>query len=220
MGLIGAGSSALGVDVSLSRGLDLVLLAANGRVLGEPLKTDVDGLRRVIRETRPGVVAIDSPPAWGRSGRSRPLERRLMALGISIFATPSDPGDHPFYRWMRAGFAVFEAAAEEGYALYRGEDRGPLSAIEVFPHAAAVALHGRLPAPGESKRAWRRAALEAAGVETSRLRTTDQVDAALAALTGLRFLAGPAVWVGEPGEEVLVLPGPLPPRAKRSGTAS
>lgn len=184
------------------------MLDSGGRVVTGPLKTDLAGLRGLVAAARPDVVAIDSPPEWGREGPARPIERQLQALGIGIFATPVDPGDHRFYRWMRVGFAAFEAVAGLGYALYRG---GPVEgrlAIEVFPHASAITLRGRLPAAGTPKAVWRRTALEAAGVGTAALRSVDELDAALAALTGIRFLEGRFAVAGSPGVAVLVLPVP------------
>jgi hypothetical protein len=57
-----------------------------------------------------------------------------------------------------------------------------------------------------AKSVWRRAVLEAAGIDCSEMRTTDHLDAALAALTGLKFLTEDFSVVGTPGEAVLVLP--------------
>jgi hypothetical protein len=57
-----------------------------------------------------------------------------------------------------------------------------------------------------AKFVWRRAVLDAAGIDCSDMRTTDHLDAALAALTGLKFLTGDFCVVGTPGEAVLVLP--------------
>jgi hypothetical protein len=31
---------------------------------------------------------------------------------MTAFSTPTDPGDHPFYRWMRIGSAVFNNIAD------------------------------------------------------------------------------------------------------------
>ena len=78
--------------------------------------------------------------------------------------------------------------------------------MEVFPHATAVVLAGWLPPAGARKREWRRAVLEAQGIETGPLRTADQIDAALAALTGIRALRGQLSALGDPKEGVIVLP--------------
>jgi predicted nuclease with RNAse H fold len=201
----------LGVDVSYSRGLDVVVLDEAGELVVEPRNTSPAGLRALLEEVGPDIVAIDSPPEWAREGRSRPIERQLQALGIHIYACPTDPGDHPFYRWMRVGFEAFRAVADAGYSLYRGGPLAARQAIEVFPHATAVVLRGSLPASGVGKLEWRGRVLREAGIHTGSLRTVDQVDAALAALTGLRCLEGGFCTVGEDHEAVLVLPIPERP---------
>jgi len=211
------------VDVSVRRGLDVVVLDGHRRLVGPPLARQTpEDLEALLRRLRPGAVAIDSPPTWGRRGNSRRAERELVALGLPCFRTPSDPAlrDHPFYGWMFAGHAAFEAAARAGYRLFTGEGDGRGRALEVFPHGAAVALAGRRPPPGTarrpaSKRSWRAAVLEAGGVEVAPLRTLDAIDGALAALVAVIVAEG-GEWfsVGEPDEGCVVLPG-SPPLAGR-----
>jgi predicted nuclease with RNAse H fold len=207
----------VGVDVSERRGLDVVTLDERRALAGAPQR-DVSplDLETILIELAPVAVAIDSPPSWGRAGGSRQGERELAALGVSCFRTPSDPRrcQRPFYNWMRVGHAAFAAAARAGYPLYRG---GPVAgcALEVFPHSTAVALAGTRPPPGTTRRAgakatWRRSVLEAAGVDTSTLRTLDHLDAALAALTALLAWQGCCFVLGDPDEGLMVLPGPRP----------
>jgi predicted nuclease with RNAse H fold len=209
----------VGVDVSVRRGLDVVVLDARRRLVEGPLanQTPAD-LERLLSRQRPDIVAIDSPPAWGLRGSSRRAERELIALGLPCFRTPSDPAlrEHPFYAWMFAGHAAFEAAARAGYACYRG---GPLAtgqALEVFPHGAAVALAGRRPPAGTArrpaeKRRWRAGVLAGAGVDVGPLRTLDAVDAALAALVAVIVAEGDRWFsLGEADEGCVVLPGERP----------
>jgi len=141
----------LGIDVGAKRkGLDAVLLDETLIPSEARRHMGVEELEELIRQVRPDVVAIDSPPAWGRSpGGSRLTEREIRRFGIQSFGTPSDPkkASSVFYDWMRAGFEVFEAAAQEGFARYAsGAVAG--RAIEVFPHATAVVLAGCLPPSG------------------------------------------------------------------------
>ena len=87
--------------------------------------------------------------------------------------------------------------------------------LETFPHATAIALLGRRPERGllrdpRAKRAWRLAALGAADVDADELRTLDEVDAALCAVTGRAHLSGDAVTLGSPAEGMLTLPRALP----------
>jgi len=212
----------VGVDVSVRRGLDVVVLDGDRRLAGPPLARQTpEDLAALLRRLRPGAVAIDSPPAWGLRGTSRRAERELIALGLPCFRTPSDPRlrDHPFYGWMFAGHAAFAAAARAGYPCFRGDpaDDGRGRALEVFPHGAAVALAGHRPPPGTgrrpaAKRRWRTATLATAGVDVTALRTLDAVDAALAALVAVIVAEG-GEWfaLGEPDEGCIVLPG-SPPR--------
>jgi predicted nuclease with RNAse H fold len=197
---------ALGVDVSVARGLDLVLLDDSLRVVDTRPSVDVDALGGSLDDLRPDAVAIDSPPAWGTRGSSRRTERELRLFGIQSYGTPTRERDgHPFYSWMKVGFRAFEIARRRGYRRYgSGSPKG--TAMEVFPHATAVVLAGCLPPRGARKREWRRAVLENQGVATGTLQTTDQIDAALAALTGIRALAGRMSALGDPEEGVIVLP--------------
>jgi len=183
----------LGVDVSASHGLDLVLLGTDLR----PTKIAnlrVDALERFIADNSPEAVAIDSPPGWARTG-------------VAAYAVPSDGLQTRFHAWMRVGFEAFLAAERAGYPRYVD---GPAvhTALEVFPYGSAVAVAGYRPklAKARERSDWRRAILAQAGVDISLLRTTDQVDAALAALTALRSLDGDRVAIGDPDEGVIVLP--------------
>ncbi len=214
----------VGVDVSENRGLDVVVMDSRRRLTGPPLRrmspgelgTRLDGLKPDL-----AVVAIDSPPGLGISGRSRPCELGLRARGLSIFSTPSDPARfaRPFYNWMRVGQEAFDAARAAGFELFTPARGVRGSALEVYPHASDVALRGRPPPPGVTrsggrKRKWRSETLRLAGLDDDRLRSIDAVDAALAALTGLYGLEGSFEAVGTPPFFIIV---PTAGRADLSG---
>jgi predicted nuclease with RNAse H fold len=209
----------VGVDVSVRRGLDVVVLDGRRRLVGRPLARQTpEDLEGLLRALHPDAVAIDSPPAWGVRGTSRAAERELIALGLPCFRTPSDPAlrDHPFYQWMFAGHAAFAAAERAGFPCFTGGTEGRGRALEVFPHGAAVALAGRRPPPGTARqtaarRRWRSAVLAAAGLDVTPLRTLDSVDAALAALVAVIVAEGrPWFALGEADEGCVVLPGVQP----------
>ncbi|MCJ7832136.1 MAG: DUF429 domain-containing protein, partial [Actinobacteria bacterium] len=197
---------ALGIDVSYSRGLDLVLLDEDRALVETHRKVQPGELSALILGMSPDVVAIDSPPSWGLSGRSRLTERELRAFGIHAYGTPSDAknADNAFYDWMRVGMKAFESADGAGFSRYRN---GPAKghAMEVFPHASAVVLAGCLPPKSTTKQVWRRQVLDANGVAADELSSLDQVDAALAALTGLYARKGRFTALGDPKEGVIVL---------------
>jgi predicted nuclease with RNAse H fold len=212
----------LGVDVGVRKGLDTVLLDDSLTVVETSRHVRLGELGEVIDRSAPDVIAIDSPPAWGSSGaKSRAAERELRRLGIISFATPSDPRsrENRFYEWMTVGFEVFRIAEEKGYPRYAA---GPVrrTAVEVFPHGSAVVLAGSLPRQGVSKREWRARVLQEQGVATDGIHSADQVDAALAALTGLLVLLGRFVTFGDPEEGVIILPGDTVPREPYRRAAS
>jgi predicted nuclease with RNAse H fold len=201
---------ALGIDVGVGKGLDLVVLEDGVPI---PIETYrrvlLAGLGELIERTAPDVVAIDAPPGWAIRGRCRQTEREIGSLGIHSFGTPTArraaENRTRYYEWMRRGFRAFRIAERRGYPRYRaGSARR--TALEVFPHATAVVLTGCLPPSGVPKRSWRTSVLAAQGFEERMLVTTDQVDAALAALTGLLALHGTRTAPGDPDEGVIVLP--------------
>jgi predicted nuclease with RNAse H fold len=198
----------IGVDVSEKRGLDVVVLDAQRRLV-EPPRAGLppDGLESLIESLKPdaAVVAIDSPPGPGISGPSRECELALRRRGVNIFSTPSDPihFEERFYNWIRVGRAAFEAASAAGFEPFDlGRDiQG--TAIEVYPHASDVFLRDCLPPSGVTrqknrKKQWRSETLRRAGVtEIGQLSSVDAVDAALAALTGLDALEDDFEALGE-----------------------
>jgi predicted nuclease with RNAse H fold len=196
---------ALGIDVGVRKGLDLVCLNGDRTIVEKVRKVTEHRLASLVHGISSDVVAIDSPPGWARNGRARSSERELRRYGISCFATPSDRRmeDHPFYEWMTVGFATFRAI-EPMFPRYRG---GSVTgtAIEVFPYATAFALAGPRP-PSVRSPLWRREVLRAHGVAAADLRGPDQVDAALAALTGLLALEGRFVALGDPDEGQVIVP--------------
>jgi predicted nuclease with RNAse H fold len=203
-------SVAVGIDVAEEgKGLDLVGLNVNRKIVASYSRLTVrEAGTLILSEIRPDIVCIDSPSGWAQSGKSRQSERALAAMGISSFATGPDPGDHGFYQWMRVGFSVYQAL-EGRYPLFRGEQPQG-TAAETFPYATAVLLAGRKPVPGEVKNAFRRGVLQQHAVDDTGLRTIDQVDAALCALTGIIALEGRWRALGAATEGMILIPDTEP----------
>jgi predicted nuclease with RNAse H fold len=208
---------ALGIDVGVGKGLDLVLID-EGRVPFVVMpRAGLDDVERLVREGKPSIVAIDGPPRWARDGRSRATENELARLNVHAFRTPSEAhATSRTFDWMRRGMEVFACVDGLGFPLATSrpwKDR----AIEVFPHATAAVLAGCLAPKGLRKRAWRDRVLRLAGVRTEELTTLDLVDAALAALTGLLVLDGQASGLGDPSEGVIIIPTNAPAPSYRPG---
>jgi predicted nuclease with RNAse H fold len=203
-------SPAVGIDVAEPRkGFDLIALDRDRNILTRRSRLAMSEAVSLTLSLEPAIVCIDSPSGWSISGPSRQAERELARIRIQSYRTGPDPGDHPFYRWMRVGFELFERLAP-AYPLYRGGD--PIqTAAEVFPHATASLLAGRLRARGIPKHEFRRQILHQRSVDATALATPDQIDAALAALTGLIALDGAHCVVGDPNEGMILLPVPRLP---------
>jgi predicted nuclease with RNAse H fold len=208
-----------GIDVAEERkGLDLVVLDHRRNLIASEGRLSLDDAIAILLDIGPEVVCIDSPSAWAHEGKSRRSEIALRKIGITAFSTPRDPGDHPFYRWMRVGFSIYQALAPT-FIVYDGSILNG-SAIEVFPEATAVLLAGRLRNKGESKRTFRGEVLSQHGVSAENLPTVDRIDAALAALTGVLALEGEQTFVGDLAEGVILLPVSRLPEVKLTRTES
>jgi len=196
----------LGVDVGLRKGLDLVLMDEARQVVEIARRLPHDRFRDVVLGWEPDTVAIDSPPRWASPDAVRETERLVRRLGIQLYVTPAEArrSVKGFHDWMIAGMDAFRAI-EDHYPLFDGVT-AQRSALEVFPHGAAVVLARSLKPPQRKKHEWRRDVLAAQGVEVAPLVSPDLVDAALAALTGLSALEGRACWLGVPAEGMIVLP--------------
>jgi hypothetical protein len=198
---------ALGIDVGVGKGLDVVLIDERRVPLHIIPRVGPERLPKLIAELAPDAIGIDSPPGWATTGGSRKTERTLAEFNIHSFNTPaaSNGKGHAFYAWMEVGFRVFRAAAKAGFPRYGGGDpKG--TAMEVFPHGSATVLTGCLRPKGVRKKTWREGVLRAQGVRTDELGTADLVDAGLCALTCLLALEGKHFSPGDPREGVIVLP--------------
>jgi predicted nuclease with RNAse H fold len=204
----------LGIDVSVQRGMDLVALeqaevqqAGPYRILGCRHHADAKEVWMFCAALKPDCVAVDSPPSWARSGRSRAGERALLSEGVHSFFTPCETEGvgNAFYEWMRVGFKVFRTLASKFPRYSKGSVEG--TAIEVFPYATAFFLCGGPKPKNLGKVRWRRQILRRLGVEEALLSNVDQVDAALAAVTGAYALRGDFKAFGDPDEGVIVVPG-------------
>lgn len=186
----------------------MVLLAGE---MPQHVRVPPGELGDLLRAHRPACVAIDSPPRFRPAGTPvRTAERELLRRGIGLFVTPVSAvgATHPFYGWMRTGVAAWRAAIAAGYPPATSVADVEQRALETFPHAVAVVLHGCRPAamPPSRRRAWRAQALAGAGVALAPLGSLDAIDAALCALCAARALAGCAVAVGDTAGGAIMLP--------------
>jgi predicted nuclease with RNAse H fold len=142
----------------------------------------------LLLESRPAVIAIDSPCCCAPDGHNaRDGERQLARSICGIRWTPDERRLHasPYYAWILEGRALFDALAADGVV-----------AIEVFPTASWTRWHGRR--GPRTRAAWTRQGLAALGLDNVPVRTNqDQRDAIAAAVTARQHSLGLTETMGE-----------------------
>ena len=197
----------VGVDVGgLGKGYHAVALA-NGRFVPRHFKKASE-VHKWILEVQANVVAIDAPCKWAVSGKSRLAERELAIDGktIQCFKTPSrnTAAGNPFYGWVFNGETLYELL-RASHQLFDGSQQSGKIVLETFPHAVACALAGSV-IPASPKGLLRRRSLSEQGFDVGSLTNIDFVDAALCALTALRFHLRLTTAFGDSREGFIVVP--------------
>jgi predicted nuclease with RNAse H fold len=225
-----------GVDISERRGQTVALLDGQRmavEIVQVPAAADA---ARLVQVRGAAMVAVDSPlrpshhllrevgtvrsaygvPTAYRGGRLiyakyRVCDYELYRRNIPLYQVAAD--ESAAAPWMRLGFELARLLTGAGYRVPAGHHDYEATLLEVFPHAAFVTLIGAIPAKksgprGSEGRAQRRALLAAQGVFVPGESSHDDLDAAVAALTALRWREGRGCAVGHPEEGLIVLPVP------------
>ena len=160
------------------------------------------------------AVGIDAPCQWGVEGEGRRAERDLARQRIFSFATPTrkraDENPGGFYRWMFNGEAIYQVFSS-AYPLLTSRDfQGARVSFETFPHAVTCALRGKEGTSAKEKRRQRPEVLESAKIDASGLKSIDDFDAALCALTARYLVEGRTYAYGDVEGGYIHVPIPLP----------
>lgn len=236
----GAGSYAVGIDLSARRGLDLAVLDGRlqlvtlvhlqdlaatltwlDRQAPAPLTIGIDapqGPRLPLLTDSAVRAAILPPLTEGRYLRYRVCDYQLARRGIGLYLSPA--ADEPVPSWIAVGFALFAALRERGFRAPRGPHDTAATLLEVYPYAAFVTLLGVTPPSKATPEglAIRRYALESAGVTGLPAEMShDALDAVAGALASAAFAAGRGCALGDPMEGLMVLPVPAEALRDRYG---
>jgi predicted nuclease with RNAse H fold len=202
--------AAAGIDIGGDgKGNNLVILRGNDIVCNVGQETPEQMLEKCI-QFDVAAVGIDAPCQWRTGEAGRHAERALAQQRISLFATPTREralaSKSGFYGWMFNGERIYDVFAPH-FPLYTnaGKTVGPVC-FETFPHAITCALLNNQVASAKQKRTQRRQVLEEAGIQTLSLRSIDEVDAALCALTANLLLEGRVVAHGDASGGFIVVP--------------
>jgi predicted nuclease with RNAse H fold len=194
-------SPVAGIDVGGDKkGYHLIILQA-AKVVRSMRTTSPQAMLEECLKLGVRAVGIDAPCQWAFEGNGRFAERELARRRIFCFATPTraraDENLTGFYRWMVKGEEVYLTFSSAYPLLTSREYDGGRVCFETFPHAITCALRGRDATSAKEKGRQRRGALKAAGVDITDLRSIDDIDAALCALTAGYVLQGQSQAYGD-----------------------
>jgi predicted nuclease with RNAse H fold len=199
-----------GIDIGGRRkGNNLVILRGAQIVCNVRKETPEQMLEKCIRFDV-AAVGVDAPCQWRTGEAGRQAERALAQQRIALFSTPTRElalaSKSGFYEWMFSGERIYEVFVPH-FPLYTnaGKTLGRVC-FETFPHAITCALLKNEAASAKRKRTQRRQVLEEAGIRTLSLRSVDEVDAALCALTANLLLDGRVAAHGDECGGFIVVP--------------
>ncbi|NOV23407.1 DUF429 domain-containing protein [Cupriavidus necator] len=194
-------SAVAGIDVGGDKkGCHLVVLQGTSILSSINSKTPEDFVH-VCAEHGVIAVGVDSPCQWRGGDGARQAERELARERISSFSTPTPQlavsNTKNFYGWMFSGERVYQALASIYPLLKERAYSGGRVSFETFPHAIVCAMLGKDVASAKQKRTQRRQLLERMGIDTRMLKSIDEIDAALCALTARFLLEGKTYSYGD-----------------------
>lgn len=199
-----------GIDVGgRKKGFHLVILRGR-KVLCSVNSGCPEILVRQCNDLGAQIVGIDSPCRWGKPGSGRIAERALAKKRIFSFSTPTlesaQANPSGFYNWMLNGVRVYEAFAATHPLLTDSNYSGGNVCFETFPHAITCAMLGSHLASAKKKRIQRRKLLDDVGVDTNCLKSVDDLDAALCALTAVFLKQGQTKAYGDADSGYIFVP--------------
>ncbi|HEX7906911.1 MAG TPA: DUF429 domain-containing protein [Paraburkholderia sp.] len=204
-----SGLTVAGIDIGGDRkGNHLVILRGTQIVCNRSRDTPEHMLEQCL-QFEVAAVGIDAPCRWRIGEAGREAERALARQRIFSFATPTRElamaSKSGFYGWMFNGERVYETFRPHFPVFKNGGEIGGRLCFETFPHAITCAFFGREVASAKEKGTQRREILQREGAEATSLRSIDDVDAALCALTANYLLDGKVdVYGDEPGGFIVV----------------
>lgn len=200
-----------GIDVGgAKKGAHLVILREAQVVEATPFKGTPDQMLRLCVDWNVDAVGIDAPCRWATKAGRRAAESALARQQIALFSTPTRElaGSNRFYEWMLSGELIYATFCDTYPLLTAASTRSSRVCFETFPHAITCAMLGIDVASARMKRIQRRGILENAGIDTSALKSIDDIDAALCAVTARLWSEGKTVAFGdEPGGYIVVPEG-------------
>jgi len=156
----------------------------NDRLETEEIYSDDDILERCTH-IRPLVVAIDAPLGLPAVGNLRAADKSLIARGCRVFPPT---------------FAGMKSLTARGVDIAAQLRTNRIKVIEIHPRTSGIMLFGK-----PDRAAWI-SELEKRGLRLKPRASEHEIDAVMAAVTGLLWLKKKVEEVGDPREGVIVIP--------------
>jgi predicted nuclease with RNAse H fold len=202
-----------GIDIGGERKGNHLVVLRGTEIVCRLRKQTPEHMLEECHQLEVSAVGIDAPCRWRMGEAGRQAEKALAKQRVFSFATPTRElamaSKSGFYGWMLSGERVYQAFAPHFPLFGNGAEIGGRVCFETFPHAITCALLGNQVASAKKKGTQRREILQREGVEITSLRSIDEVDAALCALTANFLLEGSVVTYGDELGGYIVVPAPV-----------
>jgi predicted nuclease with RNAse H fold len=202
--------SVAGIDVGgMNKGFHLVILRGT-QIVEVSKSTEPSQLHECCLQHGVQVIGIDAPSQWSIADGGRAAERAMARERISCFSTPTEERakTSSFYDWMFNGLRIYAEFARTHPVLATKTYEGAKTSFETFPHAITCAIRGRENTSAKSKRVQRRELLNDLKIDTTALKSIDDIDAALCALTAQRLIEGKTHAYGDAETGYIFVPKP------------
>ncbi len=156
----------------------------NNQLDTEEIYSDDDILERCTH-IGPRVVAIDAPLSLPVRGNLRVADKSLIARGCRVFPPT---------------FGGMKSLTARGMDIASRLRANGIKVIEIHPRTSGMIMFG-----SPDRAVWV-SALEKRGLQLKQRASEHEIDAAMAAVTGLRWLKKKVEEVGDPREGVIITP--------------
>ncbi|OAJ59381.1 hypothetical protein A6V36_27435 [Paraburkholderia ginsengiterrae] len=204
-----SGPAVAGIDIGGGRKGNHLVILRGTQIVCNLRKEAPESMLEQCLKFEVAAVGTDAPCRWRIGEAGRQAESALARQRIFSFATPTRElamaSKCGFYGWMFNGERVYDTFSPHFPVFRNGGEIGGRLCFETFPHAITCAFFGKEVASAKIKGTQRREILQREGVEATSLRSIDDVDAALCALTANYLLDGKVDAYGdEPGGFIVV----------------
>jgi len=178
-------AAVIGLDLAgVSKNPTGVASLSNRKIETKLLYSDAEIVKQCV-QSHPNVVAIDAPLSFPERGGLRAADKRLIERGLRVFPPT---------------FAGMKKLTARGIKLAREMRSQGLRVIEIHPRTSGVILFGTAE---RTKWVW---SIRRWGRQLKLGKSEHEIDATVAALTGMLWLKKKTEEIGDQKEGTIVIP--------------